>query len=144
MISVDVDITVDKDASGAIQRAQRKRLEDSGDIGFATSQELVPEDRGTLRQSGFTPVWDGDTLKWGYRANHSKPQEFGTQAFWAPIDPLKAWAERVVGDPGFGYYVQQKIAEEGIDPQPFAQPGRDKQIQFLKGNSFRKYLEREL
>lgn len=144
MISVDVDVTIDKDASGGIKRAQRNRLEDGMDLIFANSQELVPEDRGTLRQSGFQPVWENGKLKTGYRAQHALPMEYGTQPFWAPIEPLKEWAERVVGDAGFGYYVQQKIAEEGIDAQPYMRPSVEKGKQWFRSNSFGKYLDREL
>lgn len=143
-ISIDIDVEVSKDASGAIRRAQRSRLQDAMARGFAESQELVPEDRGTLRMSGFKPTWDGDSIRYGYQSRHAGPMEYGTEAYWAPIQPLKEWADRVVGDPSFGYYVQWKIAQEGIEAHPFLRPSADSVKQWLQNNTFGEYLEREL
>jgi len=143
MLEINISNPIDKDASGAIQEGQRQRLRDSADYAFAHSQERVPEDRGTLRQSGFPPEWSNGAIQWGYAAAHAKPQEFGTAPFWAPIEPLLNWAERVTGDRGFGYYVQQKIAEEGITAQPYARPAAEKQKQWLKTHSLGEYMEDE-
>lgn len=144
-LNVSIDVPTSKDASGAINRGVKKYLEDGAALGFAHSQELVPQDRGTLLQSGFPPEWTSDgVLRYGYRADHAPYMEFGTEAFWPPIAPLKAWAERVTGDPGFGYYVQQKIAEEGIDAQPYLRPAREKQKQWYKANDVGRFIEEEL
>lgn len=142
-IQVSTERTVNKNGSQALKRAFRKRLEDSADRGFAESQRRAPVDRGTLQQSGYTPTWDGDTLHWGYRADHAKPMEFGTEPFWPPIQPLKGWANRVLGDESAAYAIQKKIAKHGINAQPFARPGRDAQVRFLKSNDLAKYLKRE-
>lgn len=145
VLNVGIDVSTSKDGATAIRNAQRQRLKDAMDAGFNYSQELVPQDRGTLLQSGFPPEWDNaGNLRWGYRANHAWPMEEGTEPFVPPIRPLKEWAERTVGDAGFGYYVQQKIADEGIDPQPFASPGVEKTKKWLKSRSFSEYLDREL
>lgn len=143
-IGVNTTVSIDKDASGAIRRANRSRMEDAMDKGFAVSQEEAPEDRGTLRQSGYQPTWDGDTIRFGYRANHAWPTEEGTAPFWPPIEPLLGWADRVLGDEGAAYAIQQKIAKYGISPQPFAEPGKDAAKRYLDTHSFREYLEREL
>lgn len=144
-LSIELDKTIDKDASGAIRRAQRKRIEDAMDKGFAVSQEHVPEDRGTLRQSGFAPTWTGDgSLVFGYRASHAAPQEYGTQPFAPPLEPILDWAERVIGDRSAGYAVHQKIQKEGIDAQPYMQPSAEAAKDWLKSNEFSRYLEREL
>jgi hypothetical protein len=144
VLNFDVSVEMDADVSGGVERAQRARLEDSMDKGFAVSQEKVPVDRGTLKQSGYPPTWNGNVLEWGYAAAHAIPMEEGTQPFWAPIKPLKEWARRVTGDAGFGYYVQQKIAKEGIEPQPYASPGAKAAERYLKNNSLGKYLDKEL
>jgi hypothetical protein len=70
--------------------------------------------------------------------------EFGTQPYWPPIKPLVEWAKRVAGDPSLGYAVQQKIAEEGIDSQPYMEPSAEAVKRWLKANDFSKYLDREL
>lgn len=144
MIDVEIDLE-QKDASGAVDRGTRRLMEDAMDTGFALSQELVPEDRGTLRQSGYQPTWDGDTLHWGYRAGHAWPMEEGTAPFYPPLQPLLEWAQRVSGDIGLGFYVaRHKIPEEGIDAQPYAGPGAEKARQYLQSRGFEDYINDEL
>lgn len=146
VLNFKTDVTVSKDASGAIRAAQKHRLKDAMDVGFAHSQELVPQDRGTLLQSGFPPEEDNaGNLRWGYRANHAWPMEKGTEPFQPPIQPLLEWSERVTGNQGLGWYVAtEKIPNEGIDAQPYAQPGVEKTKQWLNSRGFREYLENEL
>lgn len=145
-INIELDETVSKDASSAIRRAQRQRMEDAMDKGFAVSQEHVPEDRGTLRQSGFEPTWTKEGhIQWGYRAGHAMPMETGTQPFTPPLEPILEWSERVTGDKGLGYYVANvKIPKEGVDAQPYAKPGAEATKRWLKGNKFGDYLDDEL
>lgn len=148
VLSINIDVPTKKNASEAIRKAQRQRMEDAMAKGFATSQELVPEDRGAgggLRGSGFEPTWNADgSIQYGYRAAHAAPIEEGTQPFWAPIQPLIEWADRVVGDPGFGYYVQWKIAQEGIAAQPYLEPSAKEVERWLNSRSFGDYLSDEL
>lgn len=144
--TIDLDVDISKDAGSGIRKAQRKRLEDAMDKGFAKSQELVPQDRGTLLQSGFPPEWvNSETLQWGYRANHALPMERGTVPFYPPIQPLLEWSERVSGGTGLGWYVaRHKIPEEGIDAQPYAGPGADAAAKWLKARGIDKYLDDQL
>lgn len=144
MLGVDVSVGTFKDAPRAVTKANRRRLTDAMDKGFAVSQQNAPEDRGTLRQSGYPPMWDRGRIQFGYRANHAKPMEFGTQPFWPPARPLLEWAERVLGDRSAGYAVQRKIAEEGVDAQPYARPGRDAAQEYLRRRNFGRYLDDEL
>jgi len=146
VLSLNIDHTISKHASESIHTAQKKRLKDGMDKGFAVSQDRAPEDRGTLRQSGYQPTWKNDgSIEWGYRANHAMPMEKGTQPFQPPLQPLLEWSERVTGDKGLGFYVAlHKIPESGIDAQPFAAPGAEATKDFLSSNSFKRYLDREL
>jgi hypothetical protein len=143
-INVETKVTIDKDASGAFKRAQRKRLKDGAQYGLNHAVEKAPEDRGTLTTHLIDPQWSEGRIIWGFASAHARPQNFGTDPFWAPLDPLKEWAERVTGDPGFAYYVQWKIAQEGIEPKRFANEGRERQKQWYKSNPLSDYLEREL
>jgi hypothetical protein len=97
-------------------------------------------------QSGFPPEWTSDgILRWGYRANHAKPQEFGTDPYYPPLQPLLEWSQRVSGAKGLGFYVaRHKIPEEGIDAQPYARPGREKQSQWYRANDVGRFIEEEL
>lgn len=146
VISVDAEVTKDKDASGAVRRGTKQAMEDAMASGFALSQELVPEDRGTLRHSGFEPTWRNDgSLVWGYRAGHALPMEEGTQPFYPPLEPLLEWSQRVSGSKGLGYYVaRHKIPEEGITAQPYAGPGAEKASQYLQSRGIGGYIEDEL
>jgi len=145
MLELNIDVPVRKDASGAIREGQRQRLRDAMDVIFANSQELVPEDRGTLRQSGFPPEWRNGQIEAGYAARHAIPMEYGTQPFYPPLQPLLEWSERVTGDKGLGYYVaQHKIPEEGITAQPYLRPSIEKGKQWLKTHDVGEYINDEL
>lgn len=145
-LNISVSNTVTKDAGSAIQKGTKRYLRDGADVGFAHSQELVPEDRGTLRQSGYPPEWTQDgAIRWGYRASHAMPIEKGTDPFYPPIQPLLEWSQRVSGGTGLGWYVARiKIPNEGIDAQPFAQPGAEKQKQWYDANEVGRYINEEL
>lgn len=144
MLGIETEVTVRKNASRAVRSANKRRLEDSADKGFAVSQEEAPVDRGTLLQSGFQPRWVNGRLIWGYRAGHADDMEFGTDAYWPEFDPLLEWAERQGGGYGLAVYVQKKIAREGVDPQPYVRPGRDAQKRYLESHDFSTYLDDEL
>lgn len=144
-VDFEVSHTIDKDVSGSVRRAQRRRLTDAMDKGFAISQEKVPEDRGTLRQTAFQPQWEDGVVKWGYTQPYALPMEEGTQPFQPPVKPLVEWAKRVAGDEGLGYFVAlHKIPQEGIDAQPYAKPGAEAAKKWLKANPLGTYLDREL
>lgn len=145
-LELEIDHTISKDASGAISRASKKRTMDAMAKGFAVSLEHVPEDRGTLRQSGFSPTQrDDGSIVFGYRAGHAAPMEYGTDPFYPPVQPLLEWSKRVTGDTGLGWYVaKHKIPEEGIDAQPYMSPAADAVKEWLDSNSFGDYLEDEL
>jgi len=53
---------------------------------------------------------------------YSEAIEYGTRPFYAPIEPLKEWAGRKLGDENAGYAVRNKIAKVGIKAQPFMRP----------------------
>jgi len=145
MLGIDVESERVENVGGKIKKAHRKRLEDAMSRGFSFSQEQAPEDRGTLRQSGFPPEWTSDgTIRWGYTAPYSRPVEFGSEPHAAPIQPILEWAERVTGDRGFGYYVHQKIKEQGTPAQPFARPGREVTKRYLDSHGMSDYLSDQL
>lgn len=144
VISIETDVSVRKDASGALKRAQRERLKDSGQYGLNHAVEMAPEDRGTLTDDLIDAEWQDGKLIWGFNAHYAKAQEFGTDPYLAPFGPLVEWADRVGGGYGLAIYVWRKIAREGIEEKGFARHGRDKQKQWLKSNSLGEYLEREL
>jgi len=130
-----------------VKRAVLKYLKDAAQVGQNVALEEVPEDRGTLRKSlaQFVPQERDGSIVWGIGGQpHAAPMEYGTDPYWAPIQPLIEWAERVAGDPGLGYYVQWKIAQEGIDAQPYLRPGAEIQAEWLQSHDVSDYIEDEL
>lgn len=133
MLGAEVDFNIDVSAGDVVQ-AHRKRLKDAGDRGFAFSQEVVPHERGTLKQSGFGPEFRSEGMVYGYSAKHAAPMEFGTDpGHTPPVEPLMRWAERIGKDPGFGVWVATvKIPQEGVDAQPYLRPSAEVAQQYLK------------
>ena len=72
-------------------------------------------------------------------AGHSAAMEYGTRPFYAPIDPLKSWAARKLGDENLAYPVRAKIAKLGITAQPFMRPA----LSQVKNYWFDVFLEQE-
>ena len=84
---------------------------------------FAPVDRGFLRQNiKVTPQILSDRYILTSAASYSASVEFGTRPFYAPIDPLKSWSRRNLGDEKVGYAIRAKIAREGIKAQPFMRP----------------------
>jgi hypothetical protein len=131
MLGAEVDASIDVTAQDVLE-AHRSRIKDAADLGFAVSQEEVPVDTGTLKQSGFPPEFRGDDIVFGYSADHADDMEFGTEPHSPPVEPLMRWAERIGRDPGFGAWVANvKIPEEGISEQPYLRPAADRMRPFL-------------
>ncbi|HMA77584.1 MAG TPA: hypothetical protein VKP88_00395, partial [Candidatus Paceibacterota bacterium] len=68
----------------------------------------------------------------------------GTDAYWVPIQPLIDWARRQGEDEGLAYYVQWKIAQEGIDEQPYLRPGAEAQSNWYSNHDISEYIKDEL
>jgi len=82
-----------------------------------------PTDRGYMRQNiTVFPKILSDKYVLTSKAEYSEAIEYGTKPFYAPIEPLKGWARRVLGDEGAAYAVRAKIAKFGITAQPFMRP----------------------
>jgi Bacteriophage protein of unknown function (DUF646). len=132
MLRVDIDDEIDVNAADVLQ-AHRDRIRDAADLGFSISQERVPFERGTLKDSGFPPEFRGDDIVFGYTADYAEDMEYGTEPHNPPTAPLVEWAERVAGDPGLGYYVaNEKIPREGVDAQPYLRPAFDRMKPYLE------------
>lgn len=144
MIGVDVSASSIDDLGERVARGVRTGMRDAADAGFAVSQEEAPVDRGTLLQSGQPPAWRGDVLRWGYTADHARVVEEGSVPHYPPIDPLKGWARRVLGDEGAAYAVQEAIVKEGTPAQPYVEPGVQAQVRELQQRGLSPYVDDEL
>ena len=145
-INVDTRVEKNVDAAEGVTEGTKKAMRDAADVGFGVSQNKVPHGAdSTLANSGFAPEWRGENrVVWGYAATYAEYVEKGTSAHYPPIEPLKKWARRVLGDEGAAYAVQQKIGQEGTDAQPFIEPGAQRQARYLTGLGIDTYIAREL
>jgi hypothetical protein len=88
------------------------------------AKRLAPVDTGILRNKiSLFPAFPGQTkyvLSDG--VDYGIHVEYGTNAHWAPIDPLLGWCKRKFGDATGGYGLQKKIAMKGTPAQPFFRP----------------------
>ena len=148
MIQIDVDIDVQDRIGSKAKRGVEKYLLDGAQVGQNRAMEEVAEDRGTLRMSlaQFVPELRGQEVVWGTQdAPHALPIERGTRGFYPPLQPLLEWSKRVTGDTGLGYYVARvKIPEEGIDANPFLEPGAEAQASWYSRKDISEYIQDEL
>jgi len=82
--------------------------------------DYAPFDTGYLkaRITLFPQILSGHYVLTSH-ASYSAAMEWGTRPFYAPIQPLKEWARRQLGDEKLGYAVQAKIAKFGVRAHPF-------------------------
>jgi len=147
MIDMGVDLEGIDNVSGKVSRGIERFLLDGAQRGQNVSMEHVPEDRGNLRHSmaQFVPEVRGGDVVWGVGGQpHALPMEFGTDPFWPPIRPLIEWANRQGADEGLAWYVQWKIAQEGIDEHRYLRPGAEAQSEWYSRNDMSEYIENEL
>ncbi len=88
------------------------------------AKEKAPSDTGELRRRiNLQPRSEGakeynlnDGVDYGVHV------EFGTSPHYPPIEPLKKWSRRVLGDESAAYAVQKAISKRGTPAQPFFRP----------------------
>ena len=131
---------------GAFTKKQIEDLKHATLLGIAASVphlvETSPVDTGLYAQS-----WGFNKEEWGAVvgnfAPHSPIIEFGARPFTPPIDPLLAWAKRVLRDssqpPDYSPEVwalakgtQKKIAAEGMKPRSVLEKAIPKIIENIK------------
>ena len=147
MIDLGTDLDQIDGVGEKVTRGIEKYLLDGAQKGQNVSMEHVPEDRSTLRMSmaEFVPEVRNGSVVWGTQdAPHALPIERGTEPYWAPIAPLKEWAGRQGQDESLAYYVQWKIAQEGVDAQPYLQPGAEAQAEWYNTHDASEYIDDEL
>jgi len=100
------------------------------------AQEDVPVDNGILKNSiqiavrkRVKPIIRGKgtimpRIKYMVGTNliYARTVEFGGGPRWVPIENLKKWAKRKLGDENAAYAIQKMIAKNGIKPKPFLRP----------------------
>ena len=164
MIELDIDIDTSQLDAAKYDRAIRKKLQDGMEFGMNVAHEKAPEDRGTMKASRIDPEWRGNTLVAGYASPYAEAQEFGTEPFTPPLQPLLEWGDRVFNTersanevlqdleengwhPGIfahpGAAVWSKIRENGIQEKRFLRDGSDAAKDYLQGHDTSQYFDRE-
>lgn len=145
MLNVEVSVDVTQDMGPKTREGVMRFLAKGADKGQSIALDRAPVDRGRLQQGIYPPVVEGNTVRWGTEGvPYAEAIDQGTDPFWAPAAPLVEWARRVFGDGSIGYAVQHKIAEEGIDAQPFVDPGVEAQKRYYRSHSPRDEIRSEL
>ncbi len=88
------------------------------------AKRFAPVDTGLLRRSiTLQPIQQGaieyllaDGVKYG------EDVEYGTTPHFIPVDNLKGWSRRVLGDETLAYAVAKSIAVKGTTAHPFFRP----------------------
>jgi len=128
-INIRVKRTENKAAKDMMWKKIDRGLDDLVDFIFARSQELVAVDEATLKKAGHVErAYLKKSIE--YDAPHASYIEYGTRPHFPPIEPLAAWAVRVLQVPKaeaqqVGYLIARKIAAVGTEPQPFLRPAVD-------------------
>lgn len=130
MIGIKVSVSTNKKITEELLNKFDNGLDDLADFILTRSQELCPVDEATLKKSGHTDKTTPFSKSVYYDAVHAAWIEYGTRPHWPPIEPLAAWAVRVLQVPKaearqVGYLIARKIAAVGTEPQPFLRPAVD-------------------
>ncbi|MDP3014132.1 MAG: hypothetical protein Q8M92_07825, partial [Candidatus Subteraquimicrobiales bacterium] len=126
MISIKVTATHNKKVTTDLLTKLDVGLDDLADFIHARATELVSVDEGMLKKSLHV---ERDFLSKSIIADapHAPYIEYGTRPHWPPIEPLAAWAIRVLQVPKaeaqqVGFLIARKIAAVGTEPSPFLRP----------------------
>lgn len=145
MLGASVRTTRTRDVGGKVDAGVRRGLRDAADAGFAVAFDEAPSGAtNTLKSSGFQPTWRGDTLVWGFTADHARFVEEGTRPHWPPPGALDKWARRVLGDEDAAFPVARKIAREGTEGQHFVRQGFETMAAELRKRGLSDSIDAEL
>jgi hypothetical protein len=140
-VQFEVNAT-DRDIASEFESAFFDYLVDGATVGYNHSLELAPEDDGPLKSTSFPPERRGDAVVYGYTAPYAEAQEYGTEPYYPPLQPLLEWSKRVSGGLSLGFYVaREKIPTEGITEKRFARDGRDRQEEWLQNHDVSDYTD---
>jgi len=134
------------DYAEEVIEAEKGRQMKAATTGFSVMLELMPEDRGQLKQEALEPTVRGDKIVYGVGGGlpYAMAQEFGTPPYTPPIQPLLDWGERQLGSEAAGAAVWQKIREEGIDEKSFLRDSLDAAEEVLNGTDPSEVIDNQI
>jgi len=114
---LEIDV---RDVDDAIKEQVKERLMDISMDLINEIKEEAPVYSGQLKQSFQILQTKDDRIILGSRLNYAAHVQYGTRAHYPPIEPLKKWVRRKLNaEESAAYGVQQKIGQEGTDPNPY-------------------------
>ena len=127
-----------------IQKAQAKGIDETTIACVAKAKMEAPitygDLRGSIQMRPATLDLRGVVGHWGsFNLNYPIYVELGTRPHFPPVDMLKEWARRKLGDENLAFPVALKIAREGTKPNPFLMPAADQEYPKLAGRIRRHY-----
>jgi hypothetical protein len=127
------------EVSKKMKQAQVQGLLMTASDCVAESKKLAPRDMNTLAQSIKlrTPQTDrnGTYVEWGsFDTKYALWVELGTKPHFPPVDALRGWTRRHLGDEDLAFVVARAIARKGTDAQPYLRPSADKHYPKLADN----------
>jgi hypothetical protein len=90
------------------------------------ARSMAPVHLTTLRQSilpgDIIVTRDNVMAKVVANIHYAAAVEFGSRPHFPPVDALKDWAAKKLGDEGLAFVVARSISQKGTRPQPFLGP----------------------
>lgn len=137
-------MTIDVDAEGVVRMLEAGAVElRHGLLALLTeSSELVKEserahapvgvggDSGLKGSIGYTLIPETLASEIKPEADYAAAVETGSKPHWAPIEPLKAWAELRGLNP---YALRWSIAQKGTQPHPYVRPTYEEMAPIVGG-----------
>lgn len=139
MPGIGVSISGDSELARALKATGHRLVNAIGDAVAETALNVETQAKRNITDNGTTDtarlvsslgieMVDEVTADVGSTAEYAGAVEHGAAPHWVPIDPLKDWARRKLGDEDAAYAVQAKIAASGTEAQPFLTPAREREI----------------
>ena len=144
MIRTRTRTVTNHDAAAGVREGTDRALMDAATAGFDATQQAIAEratDTGQLLRSGVPPQRQPDgSVVFGYTADYARGVDKGTPPHMAPIDALRGWARRVLGDESRAGAVWRKIAREGTEGVFFTRDGLDAIHAHLRSRGLSGYI----
>lgn len=119
-----IKITVERKGKGFPKLEIEKALEKAAIVIQNEAIELCPADIGTLRQS-ITRKVSSNKATVGTNERYAPYVEFGTSPHFPPLNAIREWAGRVLGNEDAAFAIAKKIARHGTKPQSFLRKAVD-------------------
>jgi len=115
-----------------MHEAARKGIDETTTICVAKAKPKMPVDttelQGAIQMRPARREGAAMVGRWGaFNCAHAVFVELGTEPHFPPVEALKPWARRKLGDEDLAFAVAVKISKVGTKPQPVLRPTADEE-----------------